>query len=136
MKKARGCVSERKTARHLPQGGFARPLALAAILALGAGAAALALNAAPAKVQSAAQASKPAADAAGSAENGKRLFKKDGCYECHGLQAQGSSTTGPRLGPDPVPLQVLIEYVRKPTGEMPPYTAKVISDKELGDIYA
>jgi hypothetical protein len=26
--------------------------------------------------------------------------------------------------------------VRKPTGEMPPYTAKVVSDQELADIYA
>ncbi|MGH9375448.1 MAG: c-type cytochrome, partial [Terriglobia bacterium] len=68
--------------------------------------------------------------------NGRRLFKKDGCYECHGFEAQGSPTTGPRLGPDPIPLEVLIQYVRKPTGQMPPYTDKVISDKELADIYA
>jgi hypothetical protein len=35
-----------------------------------------------------------------------------------------------------VPLDVILRYVRKPTGEMPPYTAKVISDQELTDIYA
>jgi mono/diheme cytochrome c family protein len=31
---------------------------------------------------------------------------------------------------------VLSRYLRKPTGEMPPYTSKVISDQELADIYA
>jgi len=44
--------------------------------------------------------------------------------------------SGPRIAPDPVPLDVLMRYVRKPTGEMPPYTAKVVSDQELADIYA
>lgn len=72
----------------------------------------------------------------GNAENGKRLFTKNGCYECHGREGQGSSMTGPRIAPDPVPFDVLSGYVRKPSGEMPPYTAKVISDQELADIYA
>ena len=40
------------------------------------------------------------------------------------------------IAPDPVPFDVLLRYVRKPTGEMPPYTAKVVSDQELADIYA
>ena len=82
------------------------------------------------------QPSPPAAAPAGNAENGKRLFTKDGCYECHGLQGQGAQATGPRLGPDPVSFQVLSRYIRKPTGEMPPYTEKVLPDKELADIYA
>jgi mono/diheme cytochrome c family protein len=86
-------------------------------------------------VQSAAQASKPAESPAGNAEIGKRLFTKYGCYECHGRQAQGSLLLGPRLGPDPVPFEVVISYIRKPTGEMPPYTDKVVSDKEVADIY-
>jgi ubiquinol-cytochrome c reductase cytochrome c subunit len=73
---------------------------------------------------------------AGNAENGKRLFNKDGCYQCHGREGQGSVMTGPRIAPDPVPFDFLARYVRKPTGEMPPYTAKVISDQELADIYA
>ena len=85
--------------------------------------------------QNAAQASKPS-NAAGNAENGKRDFIKFGCYECHGREGQGSIMTGPRLGPDPVPLEALTSYVRKPTGEMPPYTAKVVSEQELADIYA
>jgi mono/diheme cytochrome c family protein len=72
----------------------------------------------------------------GNAENGKRIFMKDGCYQCHGREGQGSNMSGPRIAPNPPPLEVILGYVRKPSGEMPPYTAKVISDQELTDIYA
>ena len=74
--------------------------------------------------------------AAGNAETGKRLYTKYGCYECHGYEGQGSSLTGPRLGPNPVPIASLVRYVRKPTGEMPPYPDKVVSDQDLADIHA
>jgi ubiquinol-cytochrome c reductase cytochrome c subunit len=84
----------------------------------------------------AAQESKPTDTPAGNAENGKRIFNKNGCYECHGHEGQGSNMTGPRIAPDPVPFDVLSRYVRKPMGEMPPYTEKVVSDQELADIYA
>ncbi|HWF12576.1 MAG TPA: cytochrome c [Candidatus Acidoferrales bacterium] len=83
-----------------------------------------------------AQEPKAANAPAGNVENGKRLFMKDGCYECHGREGQGSNMSGPRIAPNPPPLDVILGYVRKPTGEMPPYTAKVISDSELTDIYA
>ena len=83
-----------------------------------------------------AQESKPADAPAGNAENGKRIFTRNGCYECHGREGQGSNMTGPRIAPDPVPFDALARYVRKPTGEMPPYTAKVVTDQELADIYA
>jgi mono/diheme cytochrome c family protein len=85
---------------------------------------------------SAAQEPKPSDASSGNAETGKQLFVKNGCYQCHGREGQGSSMTGPRIAPDPVPFDVLLSYVRKPRGEMPPYTAKVISDKDLADIYA
>ena len=85
---------------------------------------------------SAAQESRSPDAPAGNAENGKRLFNKIGCYQCHGREGQGSIVTGPRIAPDPVPFDVLTRYVRKPSGEMPPYTDKVVSDRELADIYA
>lgn len=72
----------------------------------------------------------------GNVENGRRNFNKYGCYECHGLEGQGSIVTGPRLGPDPIPLESFTFYVRKPAGQMPPYTDKVLSDHELAEIYA
>jgi mono/diheme cytochrome c family protein len=76
-----------------------------------------------------------AAASSGNAENGKKLFLSDGCYECHGRQAQGGAA-GPRLGPGPLPLAAILKYVRQPSGQMPPYTGKVISDAELADVYA
>lgn len=84
----------------------------------------------------AAQNSKSSGAPAGNAENGKQLFVKNGCYECHGREGQGSSLTGPRIAPDPPPLEAISSYIRKPKGEMPPYTEKVLSDKDLADIYA
>jgi ubiquinol-cytochrome c reductase cytochrome c subunit len=96
----------------------------------------LTFGAAGVKRLSAAQEAKSPEPPAGNADNGKTLFMKDGCYQCHGREGQGSVMAGPRIAPDPVPIDVLLRYVRKPTGEMPPYTAKVISDQELADIYA
>src|SRR5258708_40208487 len=72
----------------------------------------------------------------GDAQSGRRIYVAVGCYQCHGREGQGSAATGPRLGPKPIPFSVFSQYVRQPTGQMPPYTSKVLSDGELGDIYA
>ena len=69
------------------------------------------------------------------AENGKKLFTNDGCYECHGYVGQGGGA-GPRIAPKPIPFAAFSKYVRHPTNQMPPFTAKVVSDKDLADIYA
>ena len=83
-------------------------------------------------VTAVAQAFRPAD---GGAERGKQTYMKVGCYQCHGREAQGAST-GPRLGPDPIPLAQFTRYVRGPRNDMPPYTTKVLSDAELADIHA
>ena len=70
----------------------------------------------------------------GNADNGKKLFAAYGCFECHGRQGAGAST-GPRIGPPAITLAAVLRYVRAPTGQMPPYTAKVVSDQDLTDIY-
>jgi mono/diheme cytochrome c family protein len=70
-----------------------------------------------------------------SVENGKRLYMKDGCYECHGRAGQGALSSGPRIGPNPPALGFFVAYVRHPSGQMPPYTEKVTSDAELNDIH-
>jgi mono/diheme cytochrome c family protein len=68
--------------------------------------------------------------------NGQRLFVRDGCYECHGYLGQGSTSTGgTRLGPPQIPLSAFVSYVREPTGQMPPYAVKVISNEDLAEIY-
>jgi mono/diheme cytochrome c family protein len=72
----------------------------------------------------------------GDAKNGRKLFAADGCYQCHGYEAQGATPTGPRLGPRPIAFPQFQKYVRSPTGQMPPYTIKSIPDKDLADIYA
>src|SRR5512145_1140961 len=73
---------------------------------------------------------------AGNATEGKKLYVSYGCYQCHGYEAQGSSATGPRLGPRPIAFAAFSRYVRQPTGQMPPYTTKVVSDADLANIYA
>jgi ubiquinol-cytochrome c reductase cytochrome c subunit len=72
----------------------------------------------------------------GDAAKGRKIYESYGCYQCHGRQAQGAAATGPRLGPNPIAFAVFRSYVRQPTGQMPPYTAKVVSDQDLADIYA
>ena len=69
------------------------------------------------------------------AENGKRLFTRDGCYECHGYVGQGT-IAGARLAPPVLNAQGMIRYIRKPAGAMPAFTDKVLSDQEVNDIYA
>ena len=69
------------------------------------------------------------------AKNGRQLFAKYGCSECHMSMGQGARSTGVRLGPPQIPLSAFTSYVRQPTGEMPPYTQKTVSNDELADIY-
>jgi ubiquinol-cytochrome c reductase cytochrome c subunit len=70
----------------------------------------------------------------GNAENGRRIFFRDGCYQCHGWVAQGG--TGPHLTPPAIALPAMTAIVRKGVGGMPRYTSKVLSDSELADIHA
>lgn len=72
---------------------------------------------------------------AGNVEKGKQLFLRDGCYECHGYVGQGTKD-GARIGPPVLNVQGLIRYVRRPSGAMPAFTEKVVTDAELTDIYA
>jgi mono/diheme cytochrome c family protein len=72
---------------------------------------------------------------AASAENGQRLFMQKGCWQCHGTVGQGA-VTGPKLGPDPLPEEAFVAFVRTTNRAMPPYRADVLSDADLSDIYA
>lgn len=103
-------------------------VSLAAIAALSSAPAGAQTSSAPATETS-------SATPAGSAANGKVLYGKIGCYQCHSEQGQGG-TQGPRLGPRPIAFQAFLRYVRTPRGEMPPYKAKVMSDKDVADVYA
>jgi ubiquinol-cytochrome c reductase cytochrome c subunit len=78
----------------------------------------------------------PPSPAASSIERGRLGFVKVGCAQCHGREAQGSPTTGPRLGPNGLPYQAFARYVRAPRLQMPPYTEKILPDAALADLYA
>jgi ubiquinol-cytochrome c reductase cytochrome c subunit len=72
----------------------------------------------------------------GDAANGKRVYMAVGCYQCHGTVGQGSRPTGPHIAPNPLPYEVFAGVVRRPVNVMPSYTTVVLSDQDLGDIYA
>jgi ubiquinol-cytochrome c reductase cytochrome c subunit len=81
---------------------------------------------------------KPSAAApAGNAENGRRVYHEASCYYCHGTVGQGGLVAvGPRVALVPRSLESFMGYVRRPSGRMSAYSAAVLSDAELTDIYA
>ena len=87
--------------------------------------------AAAAQTPAAVQAPAPA----GNAESGKRLFMKHTCYFCHGTAGQGGAA-GARVAAIARNTQGFIRYIRRPSGQMPAYTDKILSDAELADIFA
>ncbi|MFD2274424.1 c-type cytochrome [Undibacterium arcticum] len=67
-------------------------------------------------------------------QHGQVLFDKYGCYQCHGMVGQGG--VGPAIGVNLWPYVAVSIYVRNPTGDMPPFSEKILSDADLRDIYA
>ena len=80
--------------------------------------------------------SQPQPAPAGNVEKGRLGFVRVGCAQCHGREAQGSPTSGPRLGPNGLPYPAFARYVRAPRLQMPPYTEKILPDADLADLYA
>jgi hypothetical protein len=72
----------------------------------------------------------------GDAVHGKAAFMSFGCYECHGTVGQGNYGAGARIAPKPPPWSTVIAYVRRPRGDMPSFSEKILPDKTLADIYA
>ena len=73
---------------------------------------------------------------AGNAANGKDAYVKYSCYACHGFSGQNGP--GNRLVPMKMAQIAFTAYVRNPgaPNRMPSYSAKVITDAQLGDIWA
>lgn len=70
-----------------------------------------------------------------SSEAGKRLYLKDGCFECHGYAGQGGRAHT-RLAGTKLSREAFVMLVRNPPpGEMPPYTSRVMSDEVVTDIW-
>lgn len=93
------------------------------VLVLSGGAAVPAIAQAPAEPQ-------------GNAASGAELYVDRACWQCHGLAAQGGGIAGPRLAGRVKVWAAFSLYVRRPTEEMIPYTANVLADQELADIFA
>jgi ubiquinol-cytochrome c reductase cytochrome c subunit len=77
-----------------------------------------------------------AALAAGDAAKGKQNFMKYGCWQCHGTVGQGSPVSGPKLAPEPIPLEAMSSFIRSSRRAMPPYRVEVLPEDDLADIHA
>lgn len=72
----------------------------------------------------------------GNADSGHKLFDAVGCYQCHGYVGQGGGSAGPTLAKTKLPFTAFLQQLRKPTNQMPPYEAAVLSDQQAADIFA
>jgi mono/diheme cytochrome c family protein len=77
-----------------------------------------------------------AADKPANVARGKQLYMATGCYQCHGTRGEGGGNAGPRLAPGPMPLEGFTLQLRQPRVRMPVYTALVMPDRDVTDIYA
>jgi mono/diheme cytochrome c family protein len=74
----------------------------------------------------------------GDAVEGKRLYLAVGCFTCHGRSGQGGAMNGPApiLAKTKMPFEGFKGQLRSPVNDMPAYSEKVMTDKEIADIYA
>lgn len=72
----------------------------------------------------------------GDAKKGHDIFLAYTCYGCHGFSGQNGP--GMRLAPMKMTSTAFINMVRKPSqpNRMPPYSAKVMTDAQLTDVWA
>jgi mono/diheme cytochrome c family protein len=75
---------------------------------------------------------------AGDANNGRRLYLADGCFECHGRAGQGGAMNyqTPALAQLELPVESFVAFLREAPNDMPAYSADVLSDKDAADIHA
>ena len=74
----------------------------------------------------------------GDAVEGKRLYLAVGCFTCHGRSGQGGAMNGPvpALAKTAMPFDGFKGQLRQPADEMPAYSEKVMTDRQIADIYA
>jgi mono/diheme cytochrome c family protein len=76
----------------------------------------------------------PAPAPQGDPARGKAAFLRVGCYTCHGYEGQG--VPGKKIAPNPLAYPAFSNFVRTSPGEMPTFTAQILPDQDLADIYA
>lgn len=72
--------------------------------------------------------------ASGNPVAGKTLFLTVGCSGCHSADAGGDF--GPRIANTTLSFQEVLSQVRRPRNMMTPFDPSVLSDQQVGDIYA
>jgi mono/diheme cytochrome c family protein len=75
--------------------------------------------------------------ASGDVANGQRAYLRSGCMYCHGRAGQGGAMNGPAppLAKTAMPFEGFRLVVRESLRDMPAFTAAVLPDKDLADIY-
>jgi ubiquinol-cytochrome c reductase cytochrome c subunit len=68
-------------------------------------------------------------------DKGKQLYVKNGCWQCHGFVGQGG-IAGPRIAPDPMPVEAMSNFIRNSNRAMPPYREAVLPEADLKEIHA
>ena len=74
----------------------------------------------------------------GDAAEGKRIYLATGCFFCHGRSGQGGNLNGPApiLAKTAMPWEGFVNQLRHPSNEMPAYSEKVMTEKQIANIYA
>jgi mono/diheme cytochrome c family protein len=74
----------------------------------------------------------------GDAVNGRKVYLAVGCMYCHGRAGQGGALNynAPPLAKTELPFEGLKGVLRDSLRDMPAYTAAVLPDKDVADIYA
>ena len=70
--------------------------------------------------------------------NGKQIYLAVGCFTCHGRSGQGGAFNGPApiLARTAFPFDAFKGQIRDPANDLPAFSAAVLSDKDIADIYA
>ena len=77
----------------------------------------------------------PRTSGAPDAKRGYIVYASQGCWQCHGTTGE-TGGPGPRLAPNPLPIEAVTKQLRTPSARMPVYTAAVLSDHDIADLYA
>lgn len=72
------------------------------------------------------------AEAEPSDMDGRALYVRFQCWQCHGYEGQGGAA--PRVATLQYPFEAFARFVRYPN-EMPAYTQELLSDEQLREIF-
>ena len=74
----------------------------------------------------------------GDVANGRSVYLKVNCFQCHGRAGQGGAMNypAPPLAETSMPFEGFKMVVRESMRDMPAYNEAVLADKDLVDIYA